>query len=125
MAYANQIQLGSLTLGGSGNNVINDIRAAEVPGTYKEVHNGTLIETPLPGMGLQWEITITGKLTGSTRDTDYGTLRGYNDGTPRRYDDGRRAGMDMCIRTGSLVFADNSDRPTEYPFTMTLIEFDQ
>ena len=123
MGYDTVIKLGTVILGGSGQNTVTGLSKGEVEATAKSIINGVVILTVVPGKGLETRIEIRGVLQGANRDSDRSTLNTYHQGNVRRYDDGITSG-DFVMETGSLRFDDiNTESRTRYLYSMVLREW--
>ena len=119
MAYYNS----TITFGGEIL-YIRQLRARKVPATLKQVVGRNIIKIKTAARNLwDWELTITGTIFQSTRETDRDNLEALQDGTPYALADGSHDG-DYFIT--ELSFNDDESSASQiFNYTLTIIQSQQ
>ena len=120
-ALTTGITFGSVNLD-SGGNWITDMRSRRVPGSLKSRFNESWTITEIPGRTQEWEIEISGNLSGGNRDSDEDTLEDYGNGIIRQFVDGKHTGNYIII---SIEFTHRNDGATIYPYQLILRQYTQ
>jgi len=125
MPLASSITFGSLLIdGGSGGNYIEPMTAVRVPGSLKQRFNENVTIQEIPGRAKEWQIDITGLLSGNNREADLDTLESYNDGSVRQFVDGDHDG-NYIIVPGTLVVNRLNTEPTIIRYSMQIRQYTQ
>lgn len=125
MPLATSITFGTLVLdGSSGGNYIEPMTATRVAGSLKQRLNQNVTIQEIPGRAKEWQIEITGLLSGNNREADLDTLEGYNDGSVRQFVDGDHDG-NYIIVPGTLVVNRSSAETTIIRYSMTIRQYTQ
>lgn len=110
--YNTSVVFGTLTLN------CHLIDGEQRDGTRKQKVGGTIKLIPIPDRAKEWELTITGNFTSTTRDTDRDTLQTMRDNMNKvTLTDGLHDGDYYILR---LRWHDGHTRPAQHKYTLTL-----
>ena len=98
--------------------------ARRVQGSLKQRFNENLTIQEIPGRAKEWQIEITGLLSGNNREADLDTLESYNDGSIRQFVDGDHDGNYVII-PDTLVVNRLNIEPTIIRYSMTIRQYTQ
>jgi hypothetical protein len=100
------------------------INVGRTPGTIKQAVGTILVKNEIPGRTIMdYELTISGILTGASKATDRASLENdFQSRTVRAYSDGVQDGNYVIQE---LQFEDSGERPEIYDFTMRLSQWQQ
>ena len=122
-ALIDGITFGSVTLDGlSGGNWIESLVPLRLSGSLKYRNNENVSVIPIPGRAKEWQLEISGFLSGSSRDADEQTLTDYDNGSVRLFTDGKHNGNYVIL---SLEFPKSNREKTYYPYRMTIRQYTQ
>ena len=120
-ALTTGITFGSVNLD-SGGNWIERLTPRKVDGSLKARFNEKVSITVIPGRAKEWEVDISGFLSGGNRDADEETLESYNNGSIRQFVDGKHNGNYVVM---TLEFPKENRGNTIYPYRLTIRQFTQ